>query len=236
MKNVPTTTQARDHAPKAVVWRKIPYPTAEEINRFLDYDPTTGVFTRRGTKMVAGSITRQGHLIIRVGDRVYLAHRLAWIALYGEEPSRSIKHKNGNRADNRASNLRLTNPKLTKTPRVSNSGVRGVYYHFTGKWQASVTINGRRHYLGLFPTIAEASSTVERVRAAGVVPSKKPKANASGYVGVYWVKSAQNWCAQAYIGRKRFNLGRFTDKEEAARRVQYARENPDAILIEKGYK
>lgn len=211
-------------------------PTKQQIDRLFDYDPKTGVFTRRGTKRIVGSISLSGYLIIRVGDRTHLAHRMAWMAYYGEAPASNIHHVNGNRADNRIANLRLTQPKQTKGPSVSNSGVRGVSFHTTGKWRASVTLNGRLHHLGVFSSIAEAASHVASVRATGIVPEKKPRANDSGHRGVYWYKPTKKWCAMLRIKGKLLNLGVYKDKEEAAKRVQYAIANPEAILIEKGIK
>jgi hypothetical protein len=211
-------------------------PTPKEIAEAYDYDPKTGVFTRRGTKIVAGSLSLPGHIIIRVGDRMHLAHRLAWATYYGEAPTTNLHHINGNRADNRIANLRLTQPKPRKVPKVSSSGVRGVHYHTTGKWQASVRIKGQLCYLGLFDTIAEASSRVEGALASGIAPVKRTRTNPSGIKGVYWNKPTKKWLVMLKINGKLLNLGVYKDKEDAVRRVEYARENPEAILIEKGLK
>jgi hypothetical protein len=64
-------------------------------------------------------------------------------------------HKNGNKLDNRCSNLRSAtksqnqfNKKLLPT---NTSGVKGVSWHKEcKKWRADISINGKLLYLGLF--------------------------------------------------------------------------------------
>jgi hypothetical protein len=47
---------------------------------------------------------------------------------------------------------------------------------------------------------------------------KKPPVNStSGIIGVTWSKHYRKWCAQIAVNRKKYNLGRFDSKEEAAK-------------------
>lgn len=85
----------------------------ELIQKNLCYDKETGAFTwkvpKQGRKMgvVIGSKTTHGYVAIRIGKKVYLAHRLAWIYCHGEIPKNMvIDHINGVRDDNKISNLR----------------------------------------------------------------------------------------------------------------------------------
>lgn len=90
----------------------------------------------------------------------------------------SIDHINGDKLDNRRSNLRLadrrqqmTNPADGPMKR-NTSGVTGVSWtQATRKWYASISIEGRTVSLGLFDSIEEAA---EARRAAEVSPPSPP--------------------------------------------------------------
>lgn len=64
--------------------------TAEKLRDLLDYNPDTGVFTRRVKTSwrttvgeAVGYPTDQGYIRMRVNVRTYKAHRLAWLHFYG---------------------------------------------------------------------------------------------------------------------------------------------------------
>lgn len=88
----------------------MPHITFQEAADLLDYEPTTGVFTwRRGVANVAagtraGSV-KNGHRYIRIGERDFLARRLAWLFVHGEWPGHTVKVANGDKDDCRAANL-----------------------------------------------------------------------------------------------------------------------------------
>lgn len=73
-----------------------------------------------------------------------------------------VDHINGDRLDNRRSNLRRCTRQENLRNRValpsnSTSGVLGVHEHEDGRWRAQITVSGRRVHLGLFATKAEAA-------------------------------------------------------------------------------
>lgn len=77
-------------------------------------------------------------------------------------PGMVTDHLNGNKLDNRRSNLRICtqakNTRNSKPHSDSKSGFRGVSWHgLTDKWQARVSINGKEKYLGLYDTREEAA-------------------------------------------------------------------------------
>lgn len=79
----------------------------------LDYAPDTGLFTwrirpsnRTREGRPAGCRTRDGYIVIVYRGEHILAHRLAWFFTHGEWPPAVMDHINGDRADNRISNLR----------------------------------------------------------------------------------------------------------------------------------
>lgn len=63
--------------------------TAKRLRKVLDYNPETGKFVRRiarsnqraGTE--TGCINTLGYVVIMVDYKLYLAHRLAWLYVYG---------------------------------------------------------------------------------------------------------------------------------------------------------
>jgi hypothetical protein len=141
-----------------------PLPPLAELHRL--FEVRDGLLIRRtaqgGVKpgTVAGTpILRGGHISVSIGDTRYLAHRLIWALCKGEDPAPyQIDHINGNRTDNRIENLRKVTHQQNgmnrcKAQRNSRSGVVGVYPHkATGKWEASITYNGKSMFLGLHET------------------------------------------------------------------------------------
>lgn len=141
-------------------------PTQERLKQLFNYDPDTGLFTRKiavayRSKIgeIAGGPQNFGHIGIRVEGRRYLAHRLAWLYVYGEWP-RYIDHINGISSDNRISNLRectqAENCRNSKIPRNNTTGYKGVYALPRGRWRAMITVSNRTISLGCFGSIEEA--------------------------------------------------------------------------------
>lgn len=142
--------------------------TADDVRRLFDYDPGTGEFTRkvRTARCVrvggrAGSVHPRGYVHIKIGRYSYAAHRLAWLYVHGEWPRGQIDHVNGQRSDNRLSNLRVCaqseNQQNTTLLRESASGLRGVGWHkASGKWRARISVAGVTKNLGTFPDRASA--------------------------------------------------------------------------------
>jgi len=140
--------------------------TQEKLKQHLHYDAETGVFTRK-TKTanmvkigeVAGSIHPNGRIYIRVLSTPILAHRLAWLYVYGEMPY-MIDHINGNPADNRISNLRVCDRNMNlqnqrKAQKHNKLGLLGVSQK-GNRYVAQISINNKIRYLGLFKTPEEA--------------------------------------------------------------------------------
>jgi Demerecviridae HNH endonuclease len=85
--------------------------TQERLKELLHYDPGTGRFRwrvqqgNRGPKGEAGTTNPSGYCKIRVDGVTHSAHRLAWLYVYGKQPTSDIDHKKGNPTDNRIANL-----------------------------------------------------------------------------------------------------------------------------------
>lgn len=133
---------------------------AAELLSLLRYDAETGQFSwiaGRLSGRTSGSKNGQGYLNIKINGRVYLAHRLAWLAITGCWPDSEIDHINGAKADNRAINLRQATryQNAQNVMRRAGASFKGVAKIKTG-WQAAIKANGKSLYLGVYPT-AEAA-------------------------------------------------------------------------------
>lgn len=77
-----------------------------------------------------------------------------------------VDHVNGNGLDNRRENLRFatTAENVRSSARASNntSGFKGVSWHkHDRKWEANITFNGKRRYLGSFTCPIEAAKVYD---------------------------------------------------------------------------
>jgi hypothetical protein len=119
---------------------------------------------------------RRGQLL---GRSVY-AHRVIWALVTGEWPHGDIDHLNGDRTDNRWSNLRavdrITNSRNASISRRNSTGAVGVHRHKTARWTASIGVNRRSVYLGAFSTFEAAlAARQEAERQYGFHPNNRRK-------------------------------------------------------------
>lgn len=89
-----------------------------------------------------------------------LAHRL----LLNPKADELVDHINGNKKDNRLSNLRVCNKSQnaynSKIRSNNKSGYTGVYYrHDTNKWVAEIKHLNKKIYLGCFANLEDAISS-----------------------------------------------------------------------------
>lgn len=140
--------------------------TVEELRKILHYDPETGIFTWLVTKpgsacigSRAGAIHSNGYRRIRISQRLYLAHRLAWFYMTTGWPP-NLDHRNVDPDDNRWSNLRVAvsrshNSANRRRQSNNTSGFKGVY-KARARWRARIDVGGKRMNLGTFDTPEEA--------------------------------------------------------------------------------
>lgn len=153
--------------------------TQELVQDLVHYDPDTGIFKwaksrpacRKGD--ICGRISIYGYHEIRICGRLWRANRLAFVYMTGEEPPPhlDVDHINGDKLDNRWSNLRIA----TRSQNMANtcldprntSGATGVTWDKArNKWRAQLRVNGRKTNLGRFNTREEAAAKVEEVAQA----------------------------------------------------------------------
>ena len=143
--------------------------TQEHLKEILEYNIETGVLNwkeKRNSRALkgsrAGGLHPNGSIVIGINGKYYLAHRLAWLYVYGEFPKKNIDHINHNRTDNRIKNLRdVNNTENLRNCGLScknTSGYSGVSYSKTRrKWIASVKYNQKSIYIGGYDTPEEAA-------------------------------------------------------------------------------
>ena len=99
-------------------------------------------------------ISSAGYLVRGKYLKTILLHRV----ISGAKKNEYVDHINGNKLDNRRSNLRLCtqsqnlcNQRLRSD---SSTKVKGVSWNkFSKKFEAYINVNKKRIYLGLFPTL-----------------------------------------------------------------------------------
>lgn len=146
------------------------------ISAALDYDQSSGVFTRRVSSggqvvgAIAGAKRKDGYLHVSVGGRNYLAHRLAWAYVTGEWPTSQIDHIDGNRLNNAFANLRDVSPKTNqqnhrRAHKNSTTGLLGASWDKSrGKFIARIKIGNQNKSLGRFATAEEAHEAYVRAK------------------------------------------------------------------------
>jgi hypothetical protein len=139
--------------------------TQHRLKQVVSYDPSTGIFRRLASNNQyragknSGWVERE-YVRITIDGSHYMAHRLAWLYVYGKWPIVEVDHINGDRGDNRIDNLRLASDQLNAFNRRVNSnnvlGVKGVRFHECGKYTARINKDGKLYYLGVFDTLEQA--------------------------------------------------------------------------------
>lgn len=137
----------------------------QTVREMFDYDQDIGVMTRkiktgRNTRagQQVGSKDMHGYKTVRIGPTSFKLHRLCWFYVHGHWPAGDIDHLNGDRSDNRFTNLRdvprcvnLQNQRVA-TSQNKSTGVLGVYPS-KKRFTAALSIDGRKKSLGTFDTV-----------------------------------------------------------------------------------
>lgn len=123
----------------------------ELLKKLFYYDPISGVLKRIGRLTSSGKVlpcdfvgkatSIHGYYQYTVKDYTFDAHKLIWMLVTGTWPAQDIDHINGDRRDNRWSNLRevsrtynLRNVGKKTEPKHGHVGI----YPLGKKWRASI--------------------------------------------------------------------------------------------------
>lgn len=155
--------------------------TLADARSALTYNPDTGELrwtpeARQSRKRdVAGSLATNGYVMIRIGGKLRLGHRLAWFLHYGQWPSTHIDHINGNRADNRLANLRDVPHAANMRNRKDAPMLVGAIPAGNGKWRAAVHQYGGAEDLGEEYDSPEQANAAWLRQKAGITNPNEPR-------------------------------------------------------------
>lgn len=134
------------------------------VRNLFSYDEQTGHLIRKTAPTyknkvgeVAGYVCKtNGYRVIKVSCLRYTAHRLVWLHVHGVWPTHEIDHINGDKTDNRLSNLRdvthqVNVQNLRASTSSSSTGMLGVGPH-GDRWRARILHEGKTRYLGRYKT------------------------------------------------------------------------------------
>lgn len=138
------------------------------VRELYNYNVTTGELTWKNPTnshtvkgSVVGSLHKSGYLITSVMGRYFSLHRLIWIFMYGYNPESDIDHIDGDKTNNRLSNLRevstTCNVRNSKRKSSNKSGIKGVHFNSCkNKWIAEICVNYINKSLGSYNNIEDA--------------------------------------------------------------------------------
>lgn len=133
--------------------------SVEFIRDKFRYCPSTGNIYLNKTGKEVGCTHSLGYIPIHVTKGIYLkAHRIAWALQTGAWPSQEVDHIDGNRANNKWSNLRLVSARQqTHNRKAQRSGrLVGAYWNKPNqKWHARINIDSGRKQIHIGSYITE---------------------------------------------------------------------------------
>lgn len=136
--------------------------TAERLRELFSYDPDAGHFIRKITVSnnarkgdLAGCLTK-GRVVIRIDDKLYGAHRLAWLYMTGAWPKGEIDHIDGNPSNNAGVNLRdvshaMNQQNIVRAKKGNLSKFLGVT-KVGNRWKSRIRVGNEQKHLGYFDT------------------------------------------------------------------------------------
>ena len=154
-------------------------PSIDELRRIFTYDPETGALVwkqrddvgaawnaRHAGQPAFRTVHSEGYLTGNIWRRKYYAHRVAFAMHHGRWPAGLIDHINGDRTDNRATNLRevgLSENAKNRRAGLKQSGHAGIWWiEGAQRWRVVHRHGGRRYNVGSFATLDEAIDAMRK--------------------------------------------------------------------------
>jgi hypothetical protein len=152
----------------------------ERLREVVGYDPMTGAFIRkvrlaqrhqvgdRADFLVVNG-TLKGYRRLSIDSKRYLAHRCAWLFVYGEWPKSVVDHIDGSRENNAISNLRdvssaMNSQNEKKARSNSTTGCLGVTRHTSDRFRARIKVGKKVTHLGMFDKPDDAHDAYVRAK------------------------------------------------------------------------
>lgn len=152
-------------------------PDPDALRELLKYDPESPSALRwrhsgRGRRLGlgAGALDPRGYWKVRVGGRLWYAHRIVWALQHGADPGDAqIDHINGDPSDNRLDNLRLATSQQNawnrRHPPHGASRFRGVYLDrraMARPWYSQIAVGSETLHVGVFRCETAAALAYDR--------------------------------------------------------------------------
>ena len=146
--------------------------TLELINEYLLYDNQSGNLYQNKKRpkikigALAGGLTKKGYRYIQLKGKKYPAHHIVWLLETGNLPKNQIDHIDGDKENNKFSNLReVTNKQNTENrgkQKNNKTGYKGVSFNNKlQKYIAQIQHNYKPIYIGKYETAYEAHLAYE---------------------------------------------------------------------------
>ena len=137
-------------------------PLSKGMNAIVDDDDSDAVSAFAWCLHSRGYAVRKGPRDSSGKRAVILMHR----SILSATPGTEVDHINGNRLDNRRSNLRFAtssqNHANQKLSSKNTTGAKGVSFNRkSGRYYAEIHLNHRKKFLGSFSSIASASAAYD---------------------------------------------------------------------------
>lgn len=148
-----------------------------DFKKFVYYDESSPsclrwnktIWSRATKNGVAGTLSESsGYWKVKIEGKIYSAHRIIW-SLFNENLPTHIDHIDGNRNNNKITNLRQANiyeNAQNAKKRIDNSsGIKGVsWYPRLQKWRVRISNNGHKMNLGYYEDLELAELVITEAR------------------------------------------------------------------------